>query len=143
MRISIELSEAKENKALWSYKYDRVLEDIFDIQDEIVGKIGSELLGEIEISSLNRVQRKPTEDMTSYEHLIKGKQMHHKSTKEGATKAIEYFDKAIEADKNNAQAYAWKACTLGQGASKGYFQDVFSEIKNLLSIALELNAKDF
>ena len=143
VRISIELSEAKENKALWSHKYDRVLEDIFDIQDEIVGKIGSELLGEIEISSLNRVQRKPTEDMTSYEHLIKGKQMHHKSTREGATKAIEYFDKAIEADKNNAQAYAWKACTLGQGASKGYFQDVFSEIKNLLSIALELNAKDF
>ena len=54
VRISIELSDAKDDSIIWSNKYDRVLEDIFDLQDEIVRKISIALLGEIEISSLQR-----------------------------------------------------------------------------------------
>ena len=61
VRISIELSDAKDDSIIWSNKYDRVLEDIFDLQDEIVRKISIALLGEIEISSLQRSKRKPTE----------------------------------------------------------------------------------
>ena len=69
VRINIELSDAKDDSVVWSNKYDRVLEDIFDVQDEIVRKISIALLGEIEISSLQRSKRKPTENMTSYEYL--------------------------------------------------------------------------
>ena len=39
VRINIELSDAKDDNIIWSNKYDRVLEDIFDLQDEIVRKI--------------------------------------------------------------------------------------------------------
>ncbi len=59
VRISVELSDASDGKALWNNKYDRILEDIFDVQDEIVRKISIALLGEIEISSLERANRKP------------------------------------------------------------------------------------
>jgi len=52
LRISVELSETPEGNVIWSNKYDRVKEDIFDIQDEIVRKITIALLGGIEISSL-------------------------------------------------------------------------------------------
>ena len=106
VRISIELSDAKDDSIIWSNKYDRVLEDIFDLQDEIVRKISIALLGEIEISSLQRSKRKPTENISSYEYLLRGKENHHKFTKEANEEALKNFDKAIEADVNNAQAYA-------------------------------------
>ena len=73
VRISIELSDVKEGNTVWSNKYDKILEDIFEIQDEIVRKISFTLLGEIELSSLERAQRKPTDTLSSYELLLKVK----------------------------------------------------------------------
>ena len=113
LRISVELSETPDGNVIWSNKYDRVKEDIFDIQDEIVRKITIALLGGIEISSLKRAHRKPSENITSYEFLLKGKDNHHKFTKEANAEAIKNLDLAISTDANNAQAYAWKACVMG------------------------------
>ena len=120
LRISVELSETPDGNVIWSNKYDRVKEDIFDIQDEIVKKITIALIGGIEISSLKRAHRKPTENMTSYEFLLKGKDNHHKFTKEANEEAIKNLDLAISADANNAQAYAWKACVMGQAFYRVY-----------------------
>ncbi|PPR25422.1 MAG: hypothetical protein CFH34_01452 [Alphaproteobacteria bacterium MarineAlpha9_Bin4] len=147
VRVSVELSEAKNSSILWNNKYDRVLKDIFEVQDEIVRKISLALLGEIEISSLERAKRKPTESLTSYELLLKGKVLHHKFEKEALIEAIETFDKAIEADKNNGQAYAWKACAIGQGLGRGYlkgdFNKIWSQAEICLKKARELDDNDF
>jgi tetratricopeptide (TPR) repeat protein len=124
-----------------------VLEDIFDLQDEIVRKISIALLGEIEISSLQRSKRKPTENISSYEYLLRGKENHHKFTKEANEEALKNFDKAIELDANNAQAYAWKCCTLGQTMFRGFSdrkpEEIFAEAKQNIDKALELNENDF
>ncbi len=147
VRINIELSDAKDDSIMWSNKYDRVIEDIFDLQDEIVRKISIALLGEIEVSSLQRSKRKPTENISSYEYLLRGKDNHHKFTKEANKEAIENFDKAIEADVNNAQAYAWKVCTLGQAMFRGFSDrspdELMADAKQNIEKALELNENDF
>lgn len=147
VRINIELSDAKDDSIIWSNKYDRVLEDIFDLQDEIVRKISIALLGEIEISSLQRSKRKPTQNISSYEYLLRGKENHHKFTKEANEEALKNFDKAIELDANNAQAYAWKCCTLGQTMFRGFSdrkpEEIFAEAKQNIDKALELNENDF
>ena len=147
VRINIELSDANDDSIIWSNKYDRVMEDIFDLQDEIVRKISIALLGEIEISSLQRSKRKPTENITSYEYLLRGKENHHKFTKEANIEALKCFDKALIADPGNAQAYAWKVCTLGQALYRGFTDrdsdEVFSEAKDNIEKALELNENDF
>ena len=147
VRINIELSDANDESIIWSNKYDRVLEDIFDLQDEIVRKISIALLGEIEISSLQRSKRKPTENISSYEYLLRGKENHHKFTKEANQEALQNFDKAIEADAGNAQAYAWKVCTLGQAMFRGFsdrkMEDIFADAKQNIDKALELNENDF
>ena len=147
VRINIELSDANDDSIIWSNKYDRVLEDIFDLQDEIVRKISITLLGEIEISSLQRSKRKPTENISSYEYLLRGKENHHKFTKEANAEALANFDKAIEADSNNAQAYAWKVCTLGQAMFRGFsdrkMEEIFTEAKQNIDKSLELNENDF
>ena len=117
------------------------------MQDEIVRKISIALLGEIEISSLQRSKRKPTQNISSYEYLLRGKENHHKFTKEANEEALKNFDKAIELDANNAQAYAWKCCTLGQTMFRGFSdrkpEEIFAEAKQNIDKALELNENDF
>ena len=146
IRISVELSELNEGKVIWGNKYDRVKEDIFDIQDEIVRKITISLIGEIELSSLERAKRKPTENMNSYECLLKGKELHHKFTKEDNQECIKALDQSIKADSNNSQAFAWKACALGQAFGRGYREDtdtLMEEIMDNINMAVELNNNDF
>ena len=140
IRISVELSELNEGKVIWGNKYDRVKEDIFDIQDEIVRKITISLIGEIELSSLERAKRKPTENMNSYECLLKGKELHHKFTKEDNQECIKALDQSIKADSNNSQAFAWKACALGQAFGRGYREDtdtLIEEIMDNINMAVE------
>jgi len=142
LRISVELSELNEGNVVWGCKFDKVKEDIFDIQDEIVRKITISLMGEIELSSLERAKRKPTENMTSYESLLKGKELHHRFTKEDNAESLKALDLSIQADRNNSQAYAWKACALGQAYGRGYRDDtdqLISEIMENINKAVELN----
>ena len=146
IRVSVDLTDASDGANLWGEKYDRVMEDIFDLQDEIVMKMSRQLLGNIEISSLQRIKRKPSENLNSYEWLIKGTYHHVRSGKENNLKAIEALDKAIEIDETNARAHALKACTIGGGNGKGYYEDpdkmtnmLFDHVKK----SLEADENDF
>ena len=98
IRISVELTDPIKSNAIWSERYDRMLEDVFEVQDEIVRKVVVALVGELEISSLERAKRKPTENLSSYEFLLRGKENHHKFSKEGVISGLEMFEKSIEAD---------------------------------------------
>ena len=147
VRVTANLIQADTQQILWSKKFDRTLDDIFEVQDEIVRGVTTEVLGEIELASLNRSKRKPTENMTSYEYLLRGKEGHHKLSAEANATALQMFDAAIEADPNNAQAYAWKACTLGQAMVRGYDErpmpEIMSEFEQLMSSALSIDPHDF
>jgi adenylate cyclase len=147
VRVTANLIQADTQQILWSKKFDKTLDDIFEVQDEIVRGVTAEVLGEIELVSLNRSKRKPTENMTSYEYLLRGKEGHHALSAEANATALQMFDAAIGADPNNAQAYAWKACTLGQAMVRGYddrpMPQVMSEFEKLMSSALSIDPHDF
>jgi len=147
IRISVELTDPSTGSSIWSERYDRTMDDVFEVQDEIVRKVMVSLVGKLETASLERAKRKPTDNLSSYEYLLRGRDFHHKFSKEGVLSAIEMLDKSIEADPNNAQAYAWKACSIGQGLSKGYiegdFQEGLEEGKAMIQKALELDENDF
>ncbi len=147
VRISVELLECQNGSILWRERYDRKIEDLFDVQDEIVKSVVFPLVGEIELNTLNRAERKPTENLSSYEFLLRGKVLHHKYKKETHAVALDYFNKAIELDPNNGAAYAWRACTVGGGLSRGFFEETetLSRQSTLENInkALEINQNDF
>ena len=146
LRISVELSDMNDDRVIWSNKYDRINTDIFEIQDEIVTKIIRCIVGEIEITSLKRAHRKPTENMTSYEYTLKGRALNQKFDKEANAEAIKMLDAAIEADDTNALPYSWKACTLGQAMTLGFRErndENMEEFLGSLSKANELNENDW
>ena len=135
-----------DDRVIWSNKYDRINTDIFEIQDEIVTKIIRCIVGEIEITSLKRAHRKPTENMTSYEYTLKGRALNQKFDKEANAEAIKMLDLAIEADETNALPYSWKACTLGQAMTLGFRErndENMEEFLGSLSKANELNENDW
>ncbi len=146
IRISVDLTDPAIGSSIWSERYDGTMDDVFEVQDEIVRKVIVALVGKLEMAGLERAKRKPTENLTSYEYLLRGRDYHHKFSKEGVLSAIEMLDKSIEADPNNAQAYAWRACSLGQGLGRGYLEGDqethFQKLQSLIQKALELDEND-
>ena len=146
LRISVELCDMDDGNVIWSNKYDRVKTDIFEVQDEIVTKIINSMHGEIEINSLKRAHRKPTENMTSYEYTLKGRALNQKFEKDANAEAIKVLDAAIEADKTNPLPYSWKACTIGQAMTLGFIdkdEDTMATFIETLSKANEMNDNDW
>ena len=145
LRISVELSDMDNDEVIWSNKYDKFKTDIFSLQDEIVTQIIFSIIGEIEITSLKRAHRKPTESMTSYEYTLQGRALNQKFEKEANAEAIKMLDAAIEADSLNPLPHSWKACTLGQSMFLGFKdkEEVMPAMLESLSKANELNDNDW
>jgi len=114
VRITVQLIDAETDRHLWAERYDRDLEDIFAIQDEVTMAIVAILPGRVEAAARDRAARKTTDNMAAYECVLTGKVLHHRSNREDNAKAQQLFDRAIELDPNYAHAHAWKACVLGQ-----------------------------
>ena len=114
MRITVQLIDAETDRHVWAERYDRELEDIFAIQDEVTSAIVSTLPGRVEAATRDRAARKTTDNMAAYECVLTGKLLHHRSNREDNDRALSLLERAIALDPNYAHAHSWKACVLGQ-----------------------------
>jgi len=145
VRITAQLIAAETDHHLWAERYDRELQDIFAIQDEVSSAIVATLRGRLEAATRERAARKPTDNMAAYECVLAGKLLHHRSTREDNTRALQLLERAIALDPKYAHAHAWRACTLGQTWVHGWCEDrsaTESLIVEELQIALELDDND-
>jgi TolB-like protein len=105
LRITAQLVNVPDGYHLWSQKYDRDMEDIFAIQDEIslaiVDKLKIKLLGDEKKALVKR----HTDNLEAYNLYLKGRYFWNKMNPGGFEKAIENFEQAIEKDPNYALAY--------------------------------------
>jgi adenylate cyclase len=114
VRITVQLIDAETDRHVWAERYDRDLEDIFAIQDEVTTAIVATLPGRVEAASRDRAARKPTDNMAAYECVLSGKVLHHRSNRDDNARALALLERAIALDPGYAHAHAWKACVLGQ-----------------------------
>jgi TolB-like protein/Tfp pilus assembly protein PilF len=115
VRINIRLLDTAAGVSVWGHRFDRELEDVFLLQDEITSMLVSNLPGQVEAAHLAHARRAPPERLDAYDLLLRGKEHHHRFTAADCAKCIELFRSAIEKDPSYALAYAWLACGLGQG----------------------------
>jgi adenylate cyclase len=66
----VQLINARDDNHVWAQKYDRVLDDIFTVQDEVVQSILSALPGHVEAADLEKGKRKSTAQMDAYDYLL-------------------------------------------------------------------------
>jgi len=111
VRITVQLIEAGSENHIWAERYDRHLDDIFAVQDEVTRTIVSTLPGRVEGNFAERAARKPIANMTAYDYLLRGHMHCHRLTKDDNAEAQKMYRKAIEFDPNLAQAHAWLAWT--------------------------------
>jgi TolB-like protein/Flp pilus assembly protein TadD len=106
LRVTAQLINVADGYHLWSERYDRQLEDVFEIQDQIAENIVRALrvvLGEDEKRALEKT---PTENVQAYEYYLRGRQFFHQMRRTSLQYARRMFDRAIEIDPNFARAHA-------------------------------------
>src|SRR6266581_6474892 len=106
LRVTAQLINVADGYHLWSERYDRQLEDVFEIQDQIAENIVRALrvvLGEDEKRALEKT---PTENVQAYEYYLRGRQFFHQLRRTSLQYARRMFDRAIEIDPNFTRAHA-------------------------------------
>ena len=106
VRITVELVDAATGQQLWADRYDRDLEDIFAVQDEVTNKVVSTLAGHIENIDRRRAAAKRTEDLAAYDCVLLGEQALSEGTPDGFLRARSLFQQAIDLDPSDARAHA-------------------------------------
>jgi TolB-like protein len=105
LRITAQLINVSDGYHLWSEKYDRRLEDVFAIQDEISMAIVSSLKVKLLRSEKEKLVKRYTENVQAYTLYLIGRYNWNKRTEEGIKEAFEYYNRAIETDPLYAIAY--------------------------------------
>jgi len=145
IRVTVQLIDAETDRHIWAERYDRELEDIFAIQDEMTRAIVATLPGRVEAATHDRAKRKPTDNMAAYECVLTAKVLHHRSIREDNAEAQRLLNRAIALDPNYAHAHAWKGCVLGQAWIYGWCEDrdaTFQQVAAEMEVALALDDND-
>jgi TolB-like protein/Flp pilus assembly protein TadD/predicted Ser/Thr protein kinase len=141
LRINAQLINAADGYHLWSERYDRQMEDVFAIQDEItlaiVNKLKVTLLG----GEREALVKRSTEDVEAYNLYLKGRYFWNKRTETGYLKSLEYFRQAIDKDPTYAVAHAGIADSYDLLGWYGYLapEEAFPRARTAAQRALGLN----
>jgi adenylate cyclase len=138
VRVTAQLIDATTGHHLWSEKYDRELQDIFALQDEITHKIIIELQVKLTEGEQARVSHKSTTDLEAWSYAVRGLKLFERASKENNMKAMELFERAIELDPNYVWAWvrlAWtyRVASLWSQSPSEYFRKVV-EISKKVSV---------
>jgi TolB-like protein len=110
LRVSARLADTETGYQLWSEEYDRELSDIFALQDEIARSIAQAL--EVKLATgAPAPRRAPT--LEAYDLYLRGVFVRNKLTSDGLSRAVQFFDRAIQLDSSYALAHAGKVTALG------------------------------
>jgi adenylate cyclase len=131
VRVTAQLIDAESGHQLWADKFDRFMEDIFDIQDEITQRIVAIVEPEIELAELKRVAMRPTPKLNAWEHYLRGRSHLHLFTPAGNAEARTEFQRSIERDLDYSDAYA--------GLSSTYQRDILLEVAEDRELWLKLS----
>jgi len=142
IRITAQLIQAKEDFHFWSETWDRKLENIFDIQDEVSLLIADKLrehFGHFEIQE--HLVEKQTDNIDAYEYSLKAKFHRNKWNPEDVKIAITLYEKAIELDPNHTESYIGLADCYSFMGTTGFmpYIEAWDKAKLFTNRALQLN----
>ena len=106
IRVTAQLINVSNGLQLWSERYDRELEDVFAIQDEIAQNIVKALRVVISEDEKRAIEKPATENVEAYDYYLRGRKFFHQNRRTSLEFARKMFTRAIEVDPNYARAYA-------------------------------------
>ena len=103
LRITTQLVETPTGHTVWAQRYDRELQDVFEVQDEIARSIAQALRVTLSPQEKDTIAKKPTENSLAYDYLLRGRSY---TRRESLEYAIQMFEQAIKLDPMFAMAHA-------------------------------------
>ncbi|MGY6650396.1 helix-turn-helix domain-containing protein [Wenyingzhuangia sp. IMCC45574] len=133
IRITAQLIHTEEGIHIWSQNFDRVLQDVFELQDEISLLIADKIrenFGHFEIKE--HLISAPTNNIEAYNLYLKGRYYHLKWNAEDLLKGVDYYEQSIDLDPSFALPYfgaglcyginaSWGFCSYDEGIEKAEF----------------------
>jgi serine/threonine protein kinase/Flp pilus assembly protein TadD len=135
IRINAQLINVRDGYHLWAERFDRLVEDIFDLQNEVSQKIVDALKISLTDSERQLLAQKPTDDLRAYDFYMRGREMLYLKGRRNTEKAIGMFENAVTIDPNFALSYA----ALAEAFSAMY--EWYDGNSTWLSKAIEMNQK--
>jgi serine/threonine protein kinase/Tfp pilus assembly protein PilF len=130
LRVTVQLVNPKDGCHLWSERYDREMENVFAIQDDIAESIARALEGRLLAVDQDALSRKRTTDLQAYEHYLRGRYFWNQRTEQGLRKAVRCFQDAVRSDSTYARAHAGLADAYVLLANPTYEMSSFRETWN-------------
>jgi serine/threonine protein kinase/Tfp pilus assembly protein PilF len=106
VRITAQLIESNGGHTVWAERYDREMQDVLDLQDEIAGSIARALSIKLSPQEAEAIARKPADNPEAYDYYLRGRRFFRRGTKKDMHSAAEMFEHAVALDPNFALAYA-------------------------------------
>ena len=107
VRITAQLVDATTGHHLWAERYDRDLQDIFAVQDEVTQQIVVALKVRLTEGEQRRLGQTPTKNLEAYDCCLRGLECYARRTKEANAQARQMFERAVDLDRDFAAAYAF------------------------------------
>jgi TolB-like protein/Tfp pilus assembly protein PilF len=111
IRLTAQLIDAASQDHIWADRYDRSIEDIFAVQDELTRTIAATLIGRVIASGAERATQKPPPRWVAYDYFLRGRECDRRYD---VPEAVSCFARAVELDPDYVHAHAWLATELCQ-----------------------------
>jgi len=135
IRITAQLVSVRDGYHLWAERFDRMIEDIFDLQNEVSQKIVDALKISLTDSERKLLTQKPTDDLRAYDFYMRGRELLYLKGRRNTEKAIEMFENAAAIDPQFASSYAG----LAEAYSTMY--EWYDGSSSWLTKAIDMNQK--
>jgi serine/threonine protein kinase/Flp pilus assembly protein TadD len=106
LRITAQLINSADGYHLWSERYDREMEDIFAVQDDIAERVVENLRLVLTEDERRAIEVKPAADIRAYDYYLRGRELASRHQRKAYAHALEMFNRAIEIDSSYSRAYA-------------------------------------
>jgi TolB-like protein/Tfp pilus assembly protein PilF len=145
LRITGQLIDATTGAHLWAERFEGMLDDIFELQDQVAASVVGAMAPQLERAEIERAQRAPTTSLSAYDCYLRGIAYLQQGSKEAVTAALPLFHRAIELDPEFASAYGMAAWCYFWRKVNGWMTDPGQEIDEgarLARRAVELGRDD-
>jgi len=145
VRITGQLIDSQTGAHLWADRFDGAIEDIFDLQDQVTGKLVAAVAPRVTHAEIERTRRKPVENLDAYDCFLRGSALFDQRSKAANAEARALFERAIALEPSFSTPYAMLARCHSTAKLHGWVTDranAEAEVRRLAERVSALGSDD-
>ena len=135
IRINMQLVNTKTGFNVWAERYDRKLEEVFAVQDEVASSLVTALAINLSADEKSRLAQRATNNLQAYEYFLEGQRLSKEYSRQANDQAMEAYKKAIASDPAYGRAYGALAYSLSLAYRRGWTDTPTETLDRAISLA--------